>query len=122
MEIVIEAGAVQARARLADTATARRIYQALPLQAVARTWGDEIYFEVPVEEALDESAQEVVAAGDLGCWPSGPALCVFFGPTPISRPGEIRPASAVNMVGRLLGEPAVFKGVSEGMAITVSRA
>lgn len=122
MEIVIEAGAVKARARLADTAAARRIYQALPLRAVARTWGDEIYFDVPVEEALDESAQEVVAAGDLGYWPSGPALCVFFGPTPISRPGEIRPASAVNIVGRLLGEPAVFKAVSEGMAITVSRA
>jgi hypothetical protein len=122
VEIVIEAGAVKARARLADTAAARRIYQALPLRAVARTWGDEIYFDVPVEEALDESAQEVVAAGDLGYWPSGPALCVFFGPTPISRPGEIRPASAVNIVGRLLGEPAVFKAVSEGMAITVSRA
>ena len=122
MEIVIEAGAVKARARLADTAAARRIYQALPLRAVARTWGDEIYFDVPVEEALDESAQEVVAAGDLGYWPSGPALCVFFGPTPISRPGEIRPASAVNIVGRLLGEPAVFKAVSEGMAITVSQA
>jgi len=122
VEIVIEAGAVKARARLADTAAARRIYQALPLRAVARTWGDEIYFDVPVEEALDESAQEVVAAGDLGYWPSGPALCVFFGPTPISRPGEIRPASAVNIVGRLLGEPAVFKAVSEGMAITVSQA
>lgn len=122
MEIVIEAGAVKARAKLADTAAARRIYQALPLQAVARTWGDEVYFEVPVEEALDESAQEVVTAGDLGYWPSGPALCVFFGPTPISGPGEIRPASAVNIVGRLLGEPAVFKAVSAGATITVSRA
>jgi hypothetical protein len=122
VEIVIEAGAVKARAKLADTAAARRIYQALPLQAVARTWGDEVYFEVPVEEALDESAQEVVTAGDLGYWPSGPALCVFFGPTPISGPGEIRPASAVNIVGRLLGEPAVFKAVSAGATITVSRA
>ena len=122
MEIVIEAGAVKARAKLADTAAARRIYQALPLQAVARTWGDEVYFEVPVEEALDESAQEVVTAGDLGYWPSGAALCVFFGPTPISGPGEIRPASAVNIVGRLLGEPAVFKAVSAGATITVSRA
>jgi len=122
MDIIIEAGSVMALAELADTATGRAIYQALPLEAVARTWGDEIYFEVPVRHSLDETAREVVEAGDLGYWPSGPALCVFFGPTPISGPGEIRPASAVNVVGHVSGDPAAFRAVEAGATITVRRA
>ncbi len=122
MEILIEAGEIIAEADLDDTPTARAVYEALPLDASAMTWGDEIYFEVPVAKELDDTAREVVEMGDLGYWPTGRAFCIFFGPTPMSGPGEIRPASAVNMIGRVRGPADRFKGVAAGSLIRLSRA
>lgn len=121
MEILIEAGEIVAEAELDDTPTARAVYEALPLEASAMTWGDEIYFEIPVVEDLDDTAREVVEMGDLGYWPTGRAFCIFFGPTPMSGPGEIRPASAVNMIGRVRGPADRFKGVGAGAVIRLSR-
>lgn len=120
MKILIEAGPVKAEAVLADTPTARAIYAALPCQAEVMTWGDEIYFEVPVHQGLDRTARDLVSSGDLGYWPTGQAFCIFFGPTPISGPGEIRPASAVNIIGRVLNTPSDFKKVKEGSPIRLS--
>ena len=108
-------------AELADTKTARAVYEVLPVEASAMTWGDEIYFEIPVSEGLDETARELVEMGDLGYWPTGRAFCIFFGPTPISGPGEIRPASEVNILGRVLGEAALFKKVRTGDEVRLSR-
>ncbi len=108
-------------AELADTPTGRAIWEALPLTARANTWGDEIYFRVPVEMELDETAAEVVEVGDLGYWPTGAAFCIFFGPTPASRGGEVRPASAVSVVGRVLGEARQFKKVPPGATIVLKR-
>jgi len=110
MRIKIRIGSLAVDAELNDTRTARDIAQALPLTCSFNTWGDEIYFAIPVTAHLDESAREAVEMGDLGYWPSGKAFCIFFGPTPISSPGRIVPASAVNIVGRVLGDAAVFKG------------
>lgn len=112
--IQITAGSIIMSGELKDTPTARAIVRALPIRAVARTWGDEIYFPIPVTEALDDTAREVVERGDIGYWPTGKAFCIFFGPTPMSRGDEIRPASAVNVVGRVLGDPRDFKVVREG--------
>ncbi len=114
-----QAGAVDIRGELHDTATARAIAAALPLEATVHTWGDEIYFTIPVREPLDETASELVEPGDIGYWPRGPALCLFFGPTPISGPGEIRPASAVNLVGRLSGDIQRLREVRDGIIIKV---
>jgi uncharacterized protein len=83
----------------------------LPIQADFNTWGDEIYFAIPVTAELDDSAREVVEIGDLGFWPPGKAFCIFFGQTPMSKPGEIRPASAVNIVGQVKGDATQFKQV-----------
>ena len=91
-QIKITAGPVVVGAALNDTATAAMIWDALPIEASGNTWGDEIYFGIPVE-AGDEAGQEVVDLGDLGYWPPGNAFCIFFGPTPMSRGDEIRPAS-----------------------------
>ncbi len=82
--IKITAGTVEVFAALAACATADAIWNALPLKSTAQTWGDEIYFDVPVHAGLDDTAREVVDKGDLGYWPSGPAFCIFFGPTPMS--------------------------------------
>lgn len=71
---------------------------------------------------LDETAKEIVDMGELGYWPTGRALCIFFGPTPISEGDEIRPVSAVNIVGKVEGDPKVFKKVSVGTKVYVEKA
>src|SRR5213083_3242516 len=114
--IRITAGQISAAAELSDSATASAIWDALPIEAKAETWGDEIYFGIPVR-AEAERAKEVVALGDLGYWPPGHAFCIFFGPTPASRGDEIRPASAVNVVGRVAGDARAFTRVRSGARV-----
>ena len=120
-KIRIMAGEVTATATLNDSPTADAIWKALPLTARGNTWGDEIYFGIPVHLPEADDAQEVVALGDLGYWPPGHALCIFFGRTPMSRGNEIRPASAVNVWGKVDGDVTVFKRVSGGSTVVVER-
>jgi hypothetical protein len=120
--IRITAGQVSATAVLHLSPTADAIWSALPIEARANTWGDEIYFSIPVKAALEKDAQEVVQLGDLGYWPPGTAFCIFFGPTPTSHGDEIRPASAVNIVGKVQGDPKAFKQVASGAKIVIQRA
>ena len=118
--IKITAGGVTVTAVLNETSTADLLWDALPIDAQASTWGDEIYFRTEVE-AGEEDAREVVELGDVGYWPPGQALCLFFGPTPMSRGDEIRPASPVNVLGKIEGDAAVLKSVGAGAAVTVER-
>jgi hypothetical protein len=113
-KIFIRSGAIEMSAELNDSSAASALFRVLPLSARANTWGDEIYFEVPVNRKLDSTAAIVVQVGELGYWPSGRAFCIFFGPTPISRGDEIRPASAVNVIGKLIGDARAFKAVHDG--------
>jgi hypothetical protein len=119
--IKITAGTVTARALLNDSRTAQAIWEALPIEATGSTWGDEIYFSIPVHLG-DENGQEVVEMGDLGYWPPGNAFCIFFGPTPMSSGNEIRPASAVNVLGKVEGDPTVFKAVPSGTRVRLEKA
>lgn len=119
--IRIHAGSVSLSAELNDSPTAGAIYAALPLEASAQTWGEEIYFSIPVAAKLDDTAVALVAVGDLGYWPTGRAFCIFFGPTPASRGEEIRPASAVNLVGKVLGDAKAFKAVCDGELVRLDR-
>ena len=91
-----------------DSRTAREIWKSLPLTSDFNMWGDEIYFSIPVE-AGPENSQEVVELGDLGYWPPGHAFCIFYGLTPASTGDEIRPASPVNPIGRILDDVEVLK-------------
>ncbi len=120
-KIKIESGDASVEATLNDTVTARDVMEALPIEGSAQTWGDEVYFEVPVS-AEPENAQETVEMGDLGYWPPGSAFCIFFGPTPMSSGDEIRPASPVNVFGKIDGDPTVFSSVSNGDKVTVTEA
>jgi hypothetical protein len=120
-QVQITALDVTVIATLNDSPTADAVWDALPISARAQTWGDEIYFGIPVEAENDDYAEETVELGAVGYWPPGNALCLFFGPTPMSAPGEIRPASAVNVLGMIEGDPAVLKSVPNGTAITVER-
>ncbi|PYM41285.1 MAG: hypothetical protein DME12_12295 [Candidatus Rokuibacteriota bacterium] len=119
--MVIAAGKVSAEAQLNESKTASAIWDALPIDATGETWGDEIYFDIGLAVG-PESPRDVVEVGDLGYWPPGHAFCVFFGPTPLSRGAEIRPASPVNLVGRVVGDAKVFKRVSAGTRVTLRRA
>ncbi len=86
------------------------------------TWGDEIYFSIPINSPLDETSKEVVEIGDLGYWPPGSAFCIFFGVTPISNSSKIVPASAVNVIGKILGDPQDFEMVMGESRVTLEPA
>jgi hypothetical protein len=118
--ISIKAGDVAVTAELNDTKTAQAIWDALPIQGRGNRWGEEIYFSIP-PKLEPENAQEVVTMGDLGYWPPGTAFCIFFGPTPMSRGDEIRPASPVNVFGKVIGDATVFKQVTSGTELTIDR-
>jgi len=120
-KIKITAGSLVAEAVLNDSPTAQKIWEALPIEANGDTWGDEIYFGIPVKVPLENTAREVVEIGDLGFWAPGHAFCIFFGPTPVSRGNEVRPASAVNVVGRIVGDARVFKKVPSGAKVKIEK-
>ena len=111
MKINIKIGNLSMEAELNDTPTAKQVAGILPVRSSFNTWGEEIYFTIPVDCELDETAREIVELGDLGYWPTGKAFCIFFGQTPMSSPGKIVPASAVNIIGRVLGDSERFKEV-----------
>lgn len=121
IRIISEAtGPVTATLTDENPKTAKIFYDSLPITGNANTWGDEIYFTVPVEGEV-ENPKVVVDLGDIAFWPPGNAFCIFFGPTPMSRGDEIRPASEVNVFGKVIGDPKVFKKVQSGAEIRIER-
>ena len=119
MRIQISVGNVTIEGLLNDSPTAHKVANVLPLSCPFNTWGEEIYFSIPVEAELDESAREEVELGDLGFWPTGKAFCIFFGQTPMSSPGKIVPASAVNIIGKITGDAEKFKTVMDETEIHI---
>ncbi len=102
--------------------TFEAIVNALPIESIAYRWGSEIYFTTPVSIG-EENPFETVEKGAIAYWPPGKALCIFWGPTPASRsPDEIRPASPVNVIGKILGDPTIFDKVRDGEKIRVEKA
>jgi hypothetical protein len=119
--IKIAAGDIETDGMLNDSRTATLIYNALPIIGKVNWRGEEIYFVIPVSTGI-ENGKETVNPGDIAYWPEGPALCLFLGKTPISRGNEIRPASIVNVIGRLNDVKALLGKVRQGEKITVRRA
>ena len=117
-KIKIAVGKLELEAWLNETKTAAKVFEALPITSTVNTWGDEIYFAIPVD-AKPEDARELVNLGDIAYWPPGKAMCIFFGKTPISRGDEIRPASAVNIIGKVEGDYRSLKKVKDGEEITI---
>ena len=113
---------LKVEAELNESNTARMIWEALPIEAKANLWGEEIYFSIPVKTGQEKDAREVVSSGELGYWPPGHAFCIFFGPTPASRGDEIRAASAVNITGKVLSDPKAFLKVKDGAKIILEKA
>ena len=111
VKIRITAGAVSMDAELNDSATARNLLAALPIASAAKTWGKEVYFQIPMH-ADPEDPQPDAPAGTVAFWPDGDCLCIFFGQ---------KPYSPVNFVGRLLGDPKAFAKVAPGDAVRVEK-
>ena len=120
--IRVTAGDLSVTAELNETDTAEAIWRALPITARANTWGDEIYFSIPVQ-CEEGAGQATVEMGDLGYWPPGSAFCIFFGPTPASQGDEIRPASPVLVFGRIVSpDPTEFTSVGDGEQVEITPA
>lgn len=118
--VKMKSGDVELTVLLNDSITADLIWDALPLESSVSTWGDEIYFSTLVQTS-EENAQAVVSIGDVAYWPPGQAICLFYGPTPNSLGDEIRPASPVNVVGSMEGDPTALKKVIPGSKIVADR-
>lgn len=113
---------ISVSAELFDSKTASAIESILPIETEPDEWGDEFYFEIPVEMPLDNTATTKVKTGDIGYWPPGNALAIFFGPTPISSGEEPIPASEVNIVGRIYGDSTVLRQAKGARKIRVEKA
>jgi hypothetical protein len=118
-EILIRAGKVAIRARLLETPTAERIWAALPIYSQARMWGHEVYFRAPISSDPEPEARDVVNAGEIAFWPDGDAIAIGFGPTPVSRRGEIRMASPCNIWAMALDDVSRLKSVHAGEDIAI---
>ena len=120
-QIQISTGNLTLTATLNDLETANQLWESLPITGRVQIWGDEIYFSIPVNVEEESDSQETVRAGAVAYWPPGSALCLFWGPTPVSAPGEIRPASAVNVVGIIDNDPTLLAQVPAGSEIVVEK-
>src|SRR5215212_11583953 len=118
--ICFDFGTLALEAELADTPTARAVLGKLPYQARVMTWGEEVYFNVPVEVPRETDARAVVTPGEVAYWPDGPCIALGFGRTPISQGGECRLASPCNIFGKLVGDAKALATVKPGVTVTVS--
>ncbi|MCZ6763367.1 MAG: cyclophilin-like fold protein [Alphaproteobacteria bacterium] len=118
-EIRIVAGGIALLVTLRDTPTARAILEGLPFSAEATTWGDEVYFAVPVTVPLEADAKAVVEPGELAFWTQGKCIAIGFGPTPISQGDEIRLAARCNIWGDTSDDVTALSAVRDGVPVTV---
>jgi hypothetical protein len=113
-------GALTLDAELLDTPTAKAIAAALPISSSVLTWGEEVYFDVPVQVAREVDARAVIVPGEIAYWPQGPAIAIGFGRTPISKGNETRLASPCNVFAKALGSVKVLAKVKTGTKVEVT--
>ena len=121
-KITINFNNLSFKAELNDSPTSKAIWEQLPIESQVSTWGEEIYFEIPVDMPQEPDAQQIVSVGDLGYWPVGQAFCIFFGPTPVSTDERPRAYSPVNLVGIILGDHELLKSIQNQESVRIEQA
>jgi|TARA_B110000438_G_scaffold149920_1_gene144207 hypothetical protein len=119
-KVNIKFNSIAVTAILNTSITSNLIWNKLPISSSTNTWGDEIYFTIPVSDE-ERDSKEVVDLGDIGYWPPGNAFCLFFGQTPLSSEGKIKPASPVNIIGKLEGDVNILKSVPSREKVIVEK-
>jgi len=119
IEISTAGNALQAA--LNESSTAQEIWESLPIEGTANVWGDEVYFEIPVDMPQEPAARQDMEEGELGYWPIGRAFCIFFGRTPVSTNDQPRAYSPVNPLGKMIGDATILRSVGEGDRVTISK-
>ena len=117
--LTITAGGVGIQVKTLDTPTAEAIVAACPIKSSVSTWGEEVYFTTPVSVEREHGAKVVVDKGEVAYWPDGDAIAIGFGPTPISKGGEMRLASPCNIWGRALDDVKALSAIKSGVEVTV---
>ncbi len=120
MRVRFDFGSVTLDAETFDTPTARAIMAALPITASALTWGEEVYFDIPVKVAREKDARAIVKPGEIAYWPEGHAIAIGFGRTPISKRDETRLASPCNIWAKALSDVKTLAKVKGGSKVVVS--
>ena len=118
-KIIFEFEKLSIDGELNDSPTSKALINSLPIEGISQIWGDEIYFSTSISKENDEWAKETVDLGDIAFWPPGNAICLFFGPTPVSSGDEIRPASATNVMGKIIGDLEELKTINSGDNVKV---
>lgn len=119
-KILIEFDEFSIEALLNDSPTAGEIWKQLPIEGIANIWGEEIYFEIPVDMPQEADAREQVEVGELGYWPVGQAFCIFFGPTPVSTDARPRAYSPVNILGKILDDHTQLIEIKDGQRVRIT--
>ncbi len=119
MQITI--GNISMEAELKESESASTLWEALPITGMANVWGEEIYFQIPVDAPLEDSAREEMEVGEIAYWPPGGAFCIFFGRTPASVDDAPRAASPVNPLGKVMGDPKEFLSVRSGEEVLLEK-
>jgi hypothetical protein len=117
--IIIKIGTVELSAELNDSPTAKKLVSLLPLEFYMSRWGDEYYGDCDIKTVLSQDARDVMEVGELAVWPTGNALCIFFGPTPASKGDEPRAVSPVNPMGKLLDSPDVLRNLGSSIHVRI---
>jgi len=120
-KILIEFENFSFQAELNESPTSKKIWDQLPIESQVNTWGEEIYFEIPVDMPQEPDAQEILSVGDLGYWPVGHAFCIFFGPTTVSTDERPRAYSPVNLLGKILSDSEELKLIQNQATVRLER-
>jgi hypothetical protein len=121
-KITIKFNNLSFEAELNDSPTSKAIWEQLPIESQVSTWGEEIYFKIPIDIPQEPSARQIVSVGDLGYWPVGQAFCIFFGPTPVSTDERPRAYSPVNLLGKILDDSELLKSIQNQESVRIEQA